>query len=258
MSSALALSRATGQPLRVYWFRTRTLNCPYGRLFEPIKGVEVADVATGHLRAPFSRGARQLKAADKRMPCDLFLSGDKIKELTEQGIDVAAAAARAKRCGIDTYGRFYGMAPYYQDFVPKSELAAEAAKTLTATRSEGTGRIVGVHIRRGDNEASIQVSPTEAFIERMQREMDRDPEVRFFLATDDRATERVVADRFPGRVSTRGKELSRTQAAGVRDALVDLLVLSKCPLILGSYWSSFSQTAAELGGGKLEIVRTPR
>jgi hypothetical protein len=34
------------------------------------------------------------------------------------------------------------------------------------------------------------------------------------------------------------------------------LLLSKCPLILGSHWSSFTETAAELGGSRLEVVRT--
>jgi hypothetical protein len=118
------------------------------------------------------------------------------------------------------------------------------------------GRIVGVHIRRGDNDASIQVSPLDSFLKRMQREVEQDPATHFFLATDDQPTERAVTDTFLGRVTTRGKDLARNRTAGVQDALVDLLVLSKCSLILGSYWSSFSQTAAEMGGVELEIVRT--
>jgi hypothetical protein len=115
-----------------------------------------------------------------------------------------------------------------------------------------------VHIRRGDNSASIQVSPLELFLERMRIEVERESETRFFLATDDAATEQTVKERFPGRVTTRDKSFARNRARGVQDALVDLLVLSKCSLILGSYWSSFSQTAAEMGRGTLEIVRTPQ
>ena len=59
---------------------------------------------------------------------------------------------------------------------------------------------------------------------------------------------------FPGGVVTRPKVFARDKASGVRDALVDLLLLSRCRLIIGSHWSSFSETAAELGGARLEIV----
>jgi hypothetical protein len=257
MASALALSRAAKQPLTVYWFNTGALNCPYNRLFEPIDGVEVVSVETKRGRAPFSPGAMRLKMANLRSPYDLFLSGDKINEFRDQGIDLALAVAQAKRCGIETYGRFYGSPPFYDDFRPKRGLVREAEKTLAVIgEGGGVGRVVGVHIRRGDNDASIQVSPLELFLERMRKEVEQAPGTRFFLATDDVATEQTVTDHFPGRVTTRSKDFARNRTKGVQDALVDLLVLSRCPLILGSYWSSFSQTASEMGGGTLEIVRT--
>ena len=41
----------------------------------------------------------------------------------------------------------------------------------------------------------------------------------------------------------------------IKDALIDLYGLSRCRLILGSYWSSFSETAAAIGGSELLIVR---
>lgn len=259
IASALALSRAAKQPLTVYWFDTRALNCPYKRLFEPIDGVEVVGVGTGRLRAPLSPGALRLRSAERRMPYDLFLSGEKIEELRAQGVDLATAVAQAKRCGIETYGRFYGSPPYYEDLKPRQDLLSAAEETVARMAAgSGAGRVVGVHIRRGDNGASIQVSPLELFLERMWREVDQDPEARFFLATDDPDTERTVMGEFPGRVTVRSKDFARDRAKGVKDALVDLLVLSKCSLVLGSYWSSFSQTAAEMGGGTLEIVRTPK
>jgi hypothetical protein len=224
--------------------------------------VKVIDVETRRLLASLSLGAWRLRVTGWRRPYDLFLSGDKLEELREKGVDLVSEVTRAKRCGVETYGRFYEGLPSYSDFRPLQRLRDAADEVLAGMRAaDGTvpspGRLVGVHIRRGDNEASIQVSPLDLFIARMQREVDEDPKVRFFLATDDAATEQTVVARFPGRVTVRGKDLSRVRTGGVQDALVDLLVLSGCPLILGSYWSSFSQTAAELGGGKLETVRTP-
>ncbi len=257
MASALALAKAAGQPLTVYWFNTPALGCPYDKLFEPLDGVEVVGVQTSRLLRPFSAGAWRLRWAGLRGQYDLFLSGDKLEELRERGVDLVSEVAKAKRCGIETYGRCYEALPSYQDFRPRPELLDEAERVFALASGDGDGRVVGVHIRRGDNEASIQVSPLDLFVARMQREVEQYPEVRFFLATDDPATEREVLERFPGRVTVRAKELSRTRTSGVQDALVDLLILSKCPLILGSYWSSFSQMAAELGGRMLETVRTP-
>jgi hypothetical protein len=257
IASALALSRVAGRPLTVYWFNTRALNCPFSRLFEPIPGVKVVAVETGRLRSLLDLGALRLRLAGWREPYDLFLSSDKMDELRAQGIDLAKAAAQAQRCGIETYGRFYGSAPFYDDLKPQRELLEEAEKTFSGIMAGSHGSVVGVHIRRGDNGASIQVSPLDLFLARMRHEVSEDPEVRFFLATDDPSTEFAVTSEFPGRVTVRCKDLSRNRARGVRDALVDLLVLSKCRLVLGSYWSSFSQTAAEISGAELEIVRTP-
>jgi hypothetical protein len=257
ISSALALSRAAGQPLKVYWFKTGALNCPYGKLFEPMPGVKVVDVSTGRLRSLVDPGSLRLRVAGWRRPYDLFLSSDKMDELRAQGIDLADAAAKAKRCGVECYGPFYGSPASYEDLKPKQPLLDAAEKTLSGITAGGHSRVVGVHIRRGDNDASIQVSPLDVFLQRMRREVSHDPEVRFFLATDDPCTERVVMSEFPGRVTTRSKDFSRERTRGAQDALIDLLVLSKCCQVLGSYWSSFSQTAAEMGGVALEIVMRP-
>jgi hypothetical protein len=37
---------------------------------------------------------------------------------------------------------------------------------------------------------------------------------------------------------------NRSNALGVQDALVDLLVLAQADAVVGSYWSSFSEAAA--------------
>lgn len=259
MASALALSRAVERSLRVYWFKTAALSCPYGKLFEPIDGVEVIDAATGRLRSLFDPGAIRLRVTDRRTPYDLYLDGNKIKELTQKGIDLAEVVGKVERCGIDSWGRFYGTAPYFEDFKPLPKLVRKAETAVDAAKEAcGSDDFVGVHIRRGDNEASAQVSPLDLFIERMDRELERAPETRFFLATDNPETERLVTGHFPGRVAARKKNLSRTHTRGVQDAMVDLLILSKCRLILGSYWSSFSMTAADMGGATLEVVRTPK
>jgi hypothetical protein len=251
MACATALATASGQPLVVYWTKNRYLNCSFGRLFEPIEGVRVIDVETGRLRALFDSDSLRYRLKTLREPIDLFLGNEQIQGYKADGVDLLPLVAEAKHCVIITYYSFFEAAPLGEYFRPRKDILVEVERTTTGL---DLGELVGVHIRGTDNTEAVERSPLESFFERMQERLEEHPETHFFLATDDPATEHRVNERFPGRVTARPKVFARDQAQGVRDALVDLLVLSKCPLILGSYWSSFTDAAAELGGARLEIV----
>ena len=54
------------------------------------------------------------------------------------------------------------------------------------------------------------------------------------------------------------ESISRTTQQGMVDALVDLVCLSRTPKIFGSYWSSFSETAAALGETELIVLQNPK
>jgi hypothetical protein len=112
-----------------------------------------------------------------------------------------------------------------------------------------TEDMVSVHIRRTDQVVSIAHSKTENFIELMNREIEANPEVKFFLATDDKEEEALLRKTFPGRiVSNENRTLRRDSLDGMYDALLDLYCLAACKKIIGSYFSSFTDTAASLGG----------
>ena len=104
--------------------------------------------------------------------------------------------------------------------------------------------IVGVHIRRTDQLASIRISPTELFIHAMMDEIKQDNSVRFFLATDEMEEEKFLRWYFGDRIiSIPGKSVSRSDATGIQDAVVDLYCLSMCKKIYGSFNSSFTEVA---------------
>lgn len=48
---------------------------------------------------------------------------------------------------------------------------------------------------------------------------------------------------------------ARQDENGIADAVVDLFILSRTQRLYGSYWSSFSEVAAQIGNIPLEIVR---
>lgn len=113
---------------------------------------------------------------------------------------------------------------------------------------------IGVHIRRTDNVVSIEHSTNQGFMRAMDRALEADSKANFFLATDDAALKRELIEKYGDRIITQHAPVSRSSIEGMRDAVVDLWCLASASRIIGSYWSSFSDTAAELFDAPLEIV----
>ena len=127
---------------------------------------------------------------------------------------------------------------------------------MKATESLPNGkRCIGVHIRRGDNQSSSRVSRTELFIKRMREEIEKDNEVTFFLATDDKDVEKHLQNEFGDCIYLqREKKNERFTTRGQHEAAVDMSALSKTEFILGSFYSSFTDMAAKMGNVYAEII----
>jgi hypothetical protein len=149
---------------------------------------------------------------------------------------------------ININGRFLYPKEPYKYFKPVNSIKSR----VEDLSKEFNSCTVGVHIRRTDNKLAIAKSPIERFIELMSREKSRNEKVKFYLATDSPDSEKIIFERFPGDVIINIKELRRDRKEGIKDALVDLLCLSKTSRIIGSYWSSFTDVASEMG--KIPLV----
>ena len=57
--------------------------------------------------------------------------------------------------------------------------------------------IIGIHIRRTDNEMSVRYSPTELFIRKIEEEINVNPTQQLYLATDDKTEEKHLLQMFP-------------------------------------------------------------
>lgn len=112
---------------------------------------------------------------------------------------------------------------------------------------------VGVHIRRTDNVEAIARSSNEAFVNSMQQELRTDSETKFFVATDANDVKIMLKSTFGDDcISTKESVLDRNSEQGIIDAFIELVCLSRCRKIIGSFYSSFSEVAAAMG--KIEIV----
>ncbi len=123
---------------------------------------------------------------------------------------------------------------------PEIEAAVHAYPLPPAT--------IGVHVRRGDNVENFGLSRDEHFFRIMRDILQRRPEAKFFLATDVAAVESRFQEEFGGTLLTAPKTwATRREVQGVREGLIDLLILARTAAIIGNVQSSFSQTAARLG-----------
>jgi hypothetical protein len=241
IASGVALAREIGRPMRVIWVRSKGMQCRFDALFEPIPGVPVLE------RTPQPHRILRRFAIHLGKYSHLVQQPD-IKRMRGERSEWREIARRRSPY-ISTYDGFYRCRHDLEIFRPRAPLQREIERTTA-----GFGpHTVGVHIRRGDHDRARQRSPTAAFIERMAAD---DLAARFFLATDSPAEESALSSHFPGRVITYRKASGRDSAAGIQGALVELYALARTSRILGSYSSSFSETAAEIGGVTLEVIDT--
>lgn len=144
---------------------------------------------------------------------------------------------------------------YSPDYVRRLRPLPHLQQRIDALSTGFDAHTIGLHIRRTDHTTSIAESPDDLFVEAMRRAIDADPEARFFLATDDPDLKARLTDRFAGRVITQQCSGTRSDLRGMEEAVVDLWTLARTARIIGSYWSSYTDTAAEIGGIPLTIIR---
>lgn len=138
----------------------------------------------------------------------------------------------------------------FSDFVVHSSVQTK----INQISKEFSNLTIGLHIRRTDHAGAIEHSPLSLFIEKIKEEIALHEKTNFFLATDDKATEKELIQLFGQKIIINSdKAFDRDSEKGVQDAFVDVACLSKTSKIYGSHASSFSETAAKMGGVELII-----
>ena len=165
---------------------------------------------------------------------------------------------------LQHYDRLYLSTPYAlcpyppslaQQLRPTTALQAEIDACLHHFGLDASAPSLGVHIRRTDNVRAQAVSTLDAFQEGIRQFLQRYPQGIVFVASDEPVVATALAATFGEAVRFRPAEsIRRARCEDIMAAVVDLYVLSACTYVLGSYWSSFSDMAAELGGKELMVA----
>ena len=234
INSARILAKMRGQSLKVIWNVNAELGCPFEELFETSEDFTVRNI---HSKWDLVKLFYQLTCKK--------LGNEEIRQKRTGGnLPDDFASSLPRHLYIATEEHFF-VNHDYSCFMPTQEIQ----KRIDAICSRYGSHSVGVHVRRTDNGPAISKSSTQAFLASMQKQIDLHPDTMFYLATDDMQEEAALRNAFPGRIiSNETRDLSRSSITGIKDALLDLLCLSRTDLIIGSYFSSFTDIAADLRG----------
>lgn len=248
VNSARGLAEARNEKLLVLWFLNKELNCPFEKLF--VVNTDILKIHTIHTKWDLSKLYYQLTC--QFIPNDVIYPhripiGQK-SGLTPQSLDFFHSLKN--RCYLATEENFYP-ARDYSLFTPIPEIK----RRVDELTEDFPPHTFGVHVRRTDHIPAMESSTTGAFILSMEKKLEDCPDAAFYLATDDESEERKLRRAFPGKIiSNPSRTLDRNCEAGIQDALTDLLALSRTQGIIGSYYSSFTDTAADIGSIPKEIA----
>ena len=109
--------------------------------------------------------------------------------------------------------------------------------------------VVGVSVRSTRaHPKTIEASPTRWFIERINFLHRLAPHIKVFLSGDDAGVGDHIRRSVTCPIVALDKPFAFNSTESIRDAVADLYLLGRTKYILGSYWSSFSETAFEMRG----------
>lgn len=247
-----AISLCENDDLQIYWFKDQGLNCRFEHLFKPIPLPHVMlKEASFRDKILYDRPRKKnlyIPKLYQRLRFDACLYED---ETMKGRLDYQQWKKKYESVYLASYNQFYPPTTDLKDlFIPIESIQNKIENVCSAY----TMQTVGIHIRRGDHDIAIRKSPIELFIAEMEKEIEKEPLTNFYLATDSEAEKAILIKRFGVRIITSKNAAIRNTTEGIQNAVVDLYALSRTHKILGSFYSSFSEIAAQLGSCKLQIL----
>ncbi|MEI6696159.1 MAG: hypothetical protein WCO13_08830 [Bacteroidota bacterium] len=255
--SGLWLAGKLNKKIKLIWNLNSDLNCSFEELFEAIPNIECIEKkkALFMFRSTFQKPLLKrliIKCINVLVSGKYVVFEDRtVKMIMNKEIDIVALGKSNKTLYFMTCEEFGDNHSEYKYFIPKPDIQQKIDRQCNQFNS----KTIGVHIRRTDHEIAIKLSPTELFIQRINEDLAKDPEINYFLSTDDAATEIQFKMLFGDKIMCTEKEFSQNSSYAIKNALVDFYCLANTNKIYGSSSSSFSYIAARINGIKIENLK---
>ena len=253
--SAWTLATELKLQLHVVWLRNAELNCPYNKLFNPLPSGIYLHETTGidkwiyhvprkknlYIPTVFQHYKFRETFFDKQLQ-NLLDTPEFIRDKVKKGNVFIASGLGFYPTDDTLFSSF---------FIPTKDILQEVGR-----RSADFRHVIGLHIRRTDNQQSIKGSPLSLFTEKMTAEIAIDSSVRFYLATDEESVKSNLQAAFPGRILYSPLCAERNSVEGMREAVIEMFTLVRTRCFYGSYYSSFSDLVLLMNPNGGEILHT--
>lgn len=256
IDAAIALTREISADLHIIWYKDQGLNCRFDELFQPINidRVTLKEASLFDLLV-YDRPRKKNFLIPSLFQSFLFSDCMYEAEVTKRmfaGFDFKEWA-RNRRVYLASCVYFFSSPDKkrFDVFRPISSLKKE----IESNCASFTSNTIGIHIRRTDNVTSIKESPTELFIEQIERELLLCNDANFYLASDSEEDKMILRKRFGDKILSSSKAADRTSVRGMQEAMIEMYTLAYTNKIIGSAQSSYSETAAQISGIECVILK---
>lgn len=255
--SVLGINRNLGHQVKIIWDCSSALNCPFEELFLCPEDCLVRNFKQGLFRKGYRFSLDKLRLSRlRKYKYNLVLTDSRIVKMRRENTDFFTLFKNHPSIYIETCLHFFDDSKI-TDFL---EINPEVINEAQVIYNEFKPFTYGMHIRCTDNHISKKYSPPSAFKELVRNKLRKERKAHFFLATDSKSVEKEFIDEFKENITTTNNDvLDRNSKDGIKNALIDMICLSRTKKIYGSYYSSFSYVSAMLSGIEYEnvVVRQP-
>ena len=255
--SALQLARLTDSSLRIVWEKDSGLNCRYDRLFLPIDKPNVEMV-----EATLMDKLRWGRPRKTNLWLTKIPQAMEFDAVSDEHITLKRERARFDFVKwIEPYDKVYISACNHfckaedYDFLQlqvSPDIEARVRHRFAPLANHKAA--IGMHIRRTDHTVAIAGSPTEGFIEKIDAQLQKEPDTIFYLATDSEEEKANLKARYGERIFCSAQEADRNSEEGIVEAMVELYTLASCQEVWRSVNSSFSHVAAVISQKRQETL----
>jgi len=169
IDSLIAATEKKQVPIKIIWEKTPSLYCSFDELFTLPGRVHVINKKKTQsllVSKCFTLAGLILKRIGLRIPVGYktYIFEKELKELKDANYDFRKLSEE-KSVFIETQHRFFSIGKDFETFRPVESILKRVNK-ITSNFSSNT---IGVHIRRTDNQKSIDFSPLELFINKCKK-----------------------------------------------------------------------------------------
>lgn len=250
--SILGLNQDLGHEVKILWECSSDLNCLFEELFVCPDNWRIRNIEQGLYQKLYQYSLSKLRLSKFRpFIYDLVLLDYNIVKIRRESGDFHTLLKNHSSIYLESCHHFFNGSKI-TDFLTINPAIEKQAQTIYQNFDSP---VYGIHVRTTDNHISKKYSPSDAFKVIIRDKLRKESDARFFLATDSKKVEQVFQDEFKEKIITSNNdELDRNSNQGIKNALIDMICLSRTRKVYGSFYSSFSKISAKLSGIECESV----